>query len=65
MEYDEEITVDETCPQCGNDYDDIDFDYQICHRCGYNNDPDKGKEEKRLSKHNYKKTIIENDLNNY
>ncbi|MEO8231624.1 MAG: hypothetical protein ABI638_05045 [Ignavibacteriota bacterium] len=44
MEDDEEITVDETCPQCGNDYDDIDFDYHICHRCGYNNDPDKGKE---------------------
>lgn len=31
--------IDERCPNCGDEYDDIDFDYQICHRCGYNNNP--------------------------
>jgi hypothetical protein len=26
----------ENCPNCGKEYDDIDFDYQICSRCHYN-----------------------------
>lgn len=25
----------EECPNCGKLYDDIDFDYQICHFCRY------------------------------
>lgn len=25
----------ESCPQCGRDYDDIDFDYQSCSKCGW------------------------------
>jgi hypothetical protein len=25
----------ENCPQCGRTYDDIDFDYQICSKCGW------------------------------
>ncbi|MBA7535878.1 hypothetical protein ES705_28137 [subsurface metagenome] len=27
----------EYCPNCGREYDDIDFDYQICHYCDYDN----------------------------
>lgn|SRR5574340_45679 len=26
----------EFCPNCGREYDEIDIDYQICHRCGFN-----------------------------
>ena len=26
----------EFCPNCGNDFDDADFDFQICSRCGLN-----------------------------
>lgn len=25
----------EQCPKCGHDYDDADFDFQICSRCNY------------------------------
>lgn len=25
----------EHCPSCGRDYDDIDFDFQSCSKCGY------------------------------
>lgn len=24
------------CPKCGRDYDDIDYEYQICSKCGWN-----------------------------
>jgi len=27
----------EYCPNCGELYDDIDFDYQICHFCKFDN----------------------------
>jgi ribosomal protein L37AE/L43A len=30
----------EMCPKCGRQYDDIDFDYQICSKCGW--DSEKG-----------------------
>ena len=26
---------DESCPKCGRDYDDIDFDFQSCSKCGW------------------------------
>lgn len=26
----------EQCPECGHDFDDADFDFQICSRCNYN-----------------------------
>lgn len=26
----------ENCPKCGRYYDDIDFDYQSCSKCGWN-----------------------------
>ena len=28
----------ESCPDCGNDFDDADFDFQICSRCGWDAD---------------------------
>lgn len=28
------------CPVCWNEYDEIDFEYQICHLCKYNNNED-------------------------
>ena len=34
---DEEDVLDENCPVCGHEYDEIDYDYQICHRCHHNN----------------------------
>lgn len=32
---DQELDLD--CPSCGKEYDEIDFDYQICNYCGYDN----------------------------
>jgi hypothetical protein len=32
---------DESCPKCGRSYDDIDFDFQSCSKCGW--DAEKGK----------------------
>lgn len=29
--------VDEICPNCRRPYDEIDFEYQICHFCKYDN----------------------------
>jgi len=29
----------ESCPNCGETYDEVDFEYQICHLCGFNNNP--------------------------
>lgn len=28
----------ENCPSCGREYDDIDFDYQICSHCKYDSE---------------------------
>ncbi len=32
-----ENSPDEICPSCCNEYDDADFDFQICHICGFDN----------------------------
>ena len=37
------------CPQCGIEYDEIDYDYQICHRCNYN--ANTTKKDKRWGHH--------------
>lgn len=29
--------MDETCPNCHHEYDEIDYEYQICHICKFNN----------------------------
>lgn len=31
----------EECPKCGRGYDDIDFDYQICSKCGWDAEEEK------------------------
>jgi len=36
-DFDDEIILDETCPNCGHEYDEIDYEYQICHYCKFNN----------------------------
>lgn len=32
-----EFSPREECPKCGETYDDADFDFQICSRCGFDN----------------------------
>ena len=34
---DDEIILPDTCPKCRKRYDEIDYEYQICHRCKYDN----------------------------
>lgn len=34
---DDEIQLPDTCPNCGNEYDEIDYEFQICHICKFNN----------------------------
>lgn len=34
----EEFQLDNQCPACGRDYDEIDYEFQICHHCGHQND---------------------------
>ena len=34
---DGEEQLDESCPNCGIEYDDVDYEYQICHWCGFQN----------------------------
>jgi hypothetical protein len=29
----DEPVMDDICPSCGNEYDEIDYEYQICHLC--------------------------------
>jgi len=29
--------MDEFCPSCGEEYDEVDYEYQICHKCQYIN----------------------------
>ena len=34
---DDEIEMETQCPNCLEEYDDIDYEYQICHICKYDN----------------------------
>lgn len=38
---DEDDNMDLDCPKCNREYDEIDYEYQICHRCGFNNNKPK------------------------
>ena len=29
--------MDTNCPNCHKEYDEIDYEYQICHLCNYDN----------------------------
>lgn len=35
--WDDDEKMDETCPNCHRQYDAIDYEYQICHICKFNN----------------------------
>jgi hypothetical protein len=35
--FDDDENLPDTCPNCNRDYDEIDFEYQICHICGFVN----------------------------
>jgi hypothetical protein len=34
---DDEVILDTNCPKCHREYDEIDYEYQICHYCNYEN----------------------------
>ena len=38
-EDDNDIILDDNCPNCGKEYDEIDYEYQICHLCKHVNNP--------------------------
>ncbi len=38
---DDEDCICENCPRCGRHYVDIDFDYQSCSKCGWDEDKQK------------------------
>lgn len=43
-DYDEEYwenQPNDTCPKCGRDYNDIDYDYQSCSKCGWDEENQK------------------------
>jgi hypothetical protein len=39
-DYEEEIKLDTHCPKCRTEYDEIDYEYQICHWCRHENKKD-------------------------
>ena len=36
-DYNDGIPMDDVCPNCNVEYDEIDYEYQICHFCKFNN----------------------------
>lgn len=45
-EDDEDFDLYTSCPNCGEDYDEIDYEYQICSLCKYNANNQQLKEKK-------------------
>ena len=37
FEEDDTCDLDSICPNCNAEYDEIDYEYQICHICKFNN----------------------------
>lgn len=37
LDDDDVIKLDQDCPNCGTHYDEIDYEYQICHICTHDN----------------------------
>ncbi len=35
--HDDDLNLYSSCPNCGIEYDQIDYEYQICHLCKFNN----------------------------
>ncbi len=55
-EYDEEYMEGqpyESCPKCGRSYDDIDFDFQSCSKCGWDNESESYGETREPEDENY------------
>lgn len=43
-DYDDEMpdpNMRDDCPNCGNEYDEIDYEYQICHICKWDRNKNK------------------------
>lgn len=36
-DFNDDALKDENCPNCGIEYDEIDYEYQICHHCKHEN----------------------------
>lgn len=36
----DEMNLHQSCPYCGKHYDEIDYEYQICHVCGFDAEND-------------------------
>lgn len=51
-EYDEEDEAHD-CPKCGRTYDDIDYDYQSCSKCGWDEDKKKWGEKREPTEADY------------
>lgn len=44
-EDEEETDGDDNCPSCGQEYDEIDYEYQICQYCNHNNNQEDNEKE--------------------
>jgi predicted nucleic acid-binding Zn-ribbon protein len=54
--YDEEYWENqpcESCPKCGRHYDDIDFDFQSCSKCGWDEENQKWDEAREPTEADY------------
>lgn len=38
---DDDSNLSNTCPKCNRDYDEIDYEYQICHYCKWDSENEK------------------------
>jgi ribosomal protein L37E len=52
FEDDEEATHHD-CPKCGRTYDEIDYEYQACSKCGWDEDKQKWGESREPSDEDY------------
>jgi ribosomal protein L37E len=49
----EDIQPYEMCPKCGRQYDDIDFDYQSCSKCGWDAENEKRGKARKPNQSDY------------
>lgn len=48
-----EFSPFESCEKCGREYDDIDFDYQCCSKCGWDREEKKYTQPRMPSDNDY------------
>lgn len=53
MEDDDEESLYHDCPKCSRAYDEIDYEFQICSKCGWNEGEQKYKKARRPTKEDY------------